>query len=148
MTSSAASRRTTQLAARLAELQAERDRAATELLAPSCGDDADRATNVDAHGRVAAIEERIVAIESAIQDAAAAPRATGVVSVGSVVGLDFGTGAEKFLLASAGYNDPELEVVTPASPLGRALIGATVGARISYEARPGQRVTVSVTEVS
>jgi transcription elongation factor GreA len=152
MTASSAARRTEQLAARLAGLRAERERAATELLAPSCGDEADRATNVDAHVRLATLDERIVAAESALAaaltNASATDGTAGIVSVGSVVGLDFGEGAEKYLLAPADYDGPELAVVTPGSPLGRALVGATVGARISYQPRPGQTVTVSVTEVS
>jgi transcription elongation factor GreA len=147
MTAASASQRTKDLTERLAALRAERERMLAELLPPSCGDDADRATNVNGHIQVAALDERIAAVESALKNLTASDPAEGTVGVGSVVGLDFGEGTETFLLSSVDAIDPDQAVVTPDSPLGRALLGAAVGAQISYEPRPGRQVQVTVTEV-
>ena len=135
------------LTARLAELRAERDLVEADLPAPSGGDEADRATNVDGHAHLSALEDRIAAAESALA-AASVSHPTGVVSIGSVVGLDFGDGTEPFLVAAADPGDPNLTVVTPASPLGKALIGAKVGAKITYEVRQGKPLAVTVTQIS
>ena len=147
MTYTSASQRTKDLTERLAALRAERERLLAELLPPSYGDDADRATNVTGHIQVAALDERIAAVESALTNLSASRPAAGTVGIGSVVGLDFGEGTETFLLNSVDAIDPDQAVVTPDSPLGRALLGAAVGAQISYEPRPGRQVRVTVTEV-
>jgi transcription elongation factor GreA len=148
MTTASASQRTKDLTERLAALRAERERLMAELLPPSYGDDADRATNVNGHIQVAALDERIAAVESALADLSAGHPAAGTVGIGSVVGLDFGEGTETFLLSKVDVIDPDQAVVTPDSPLGRALVGAAVGAQISYEPRPGLQVQVTVIEVS
>jgi transcription elongation factor GreA len=148
MTAVSASQRTKDLTERLAALRAERERLLAELLPPSYGDDADRATNVNGHIQVAALDERIAAVESALTNLSSASHAAaGTVGVGSVVGLDFGEGTETFLLSPVDAIDPDQAVVTPDSPLGRALLGAAVGAQISYEPRPGRQVRVTVTKV-
>jgi transcription elongation factor GreA len=130
------------LNARLTELRAERGRLEADLPAPTGGDEADRATNMDAYAQLGSLDDRIAAVESTI--AAAARPGTGRVSVGSVVDLDFGDGTETFVVSAA---DPQRAVITPGSPLGKALIGATVGARISYQVRPGQKINLTVTRV-
>ena len=61
-TISPATRRDT-LAARLAELRAERDQALAETIPIGDGDVADRATNVNGHVRLAMLEERIAIVE-------------------------------------------------------------------------------------
>jgi transcription elongation GreA/GreB family factor len=144
---STASRHAANLSARLADLRAEREVVLADLPAPSCGDEADRAINVDAYAHLATLDERITAIEEELAHPADRP-ADGVVAVGSVVGLDFGDGPEMFLVGSADHGDPELSVVTPASPLGQALLGVEAGARISYQARPGNSIDVTVTSVN
>jgi len=148
MTADTGSHRIDPFATRLAELRAERDRAAAEINAGSRGDDADRAMNVDAYARVAALEGRIAAIESTLEHAPASKPTAETVTIGSHVGLDFGDGAESFVVAAPDPEHPEVPVVTPKSPLGQALIGARSGSHISYEAQPGQTLDVTVTEVS
>jgi transcription elongation factor GreA len=134
------------LTERLAELRAERALIEADLLTPSGGDDADRATNVDAHVHLAALDERIATAEATLGAASVARPANGVIAVGSVVGLDFGDGTETFVVGGD-LGDPALSVVTPGSPLGRALLGATTGTQITYTARPGRPVSVTVTSV-
>jgi transcription elongation factor GreA len=136
------------LAAHLAELRGERAQILADIPNVMAGDEADRATNVDGYAHLASLDDRIAAVEA---DLAATPTSavrSGKVCVGSLVGLDFGDGPEQFLVASANHGDPELPVVTPGSPLGRALIGAEAGARLTYQPGPGRRAEVTVTEVS
>jgi transcription elongation factor GreA len=136
------------LAAHLAELRGERAQILADIpVLVSGGDDADRATNVDGYAHLASLDDRIAAVEADLEAASASTATSGKVSVGSLVGLDFGDGTEQFLVASANHGDPDLPVVTPSSPLGRALIGAEVGARLTYEPGPGRRAEVTVTEV-
>ena len=135
------------LAAHLAELRGERAQILADIPVIMSGDEADRATNVDGYAHLASLDDRIAAVEADLEAASSTGNTSGKVSIGSLVGLDFGDGPERFLVASANHGDPDLPVVTPASPLGRALIGAEVGARLTYEPGPGRRAEVTVTEV-
>ena len=71
------------------------------------------------------------------------------VQIGSVVTLDFGFGPEKYLVGvleeSKGRDDIE-DVVTPDSPLGKALIGSGPG-DVSYEAYD-RTMTVKILEIA
>jgi transcription elongation factor GreA len=131
------------LTAHLAELRGERAQILADIPNVMAGDEADRATNVDGYAHLASLDDRIAAVEA---DSVSSAK-SGKVSVGSLVGLDFGDGTERFLVASANHGDPDLPVVTPSSPLGRALLGAEVGHRLSYQPGPGRRAEVTVTEV-
>jgi transcription elongation factor GreA len=148
-TLTAASRRDT-LTARLAELHAERARALTEIVPSGEGDVADRATNVDGHVRLAMLDERIATVESEL---AASHRPTersdtGRVALGDVVTLDFGDGPEAFLFGSVEAAGEGADVITPNSPLGRALQNAGVGSTVTYATRPGRKLSVQVIAVS
>jgi transcription elongation factor GreA len=132
------------LMARLDELRAERDRALTELIPEGTGDAADRATNVDVQARLEMLEQRIVTIES---DLAAAPvtRSTnGTVAEGDIVTIDLGDGPETFLLGSINQSGDGLAVITPGSPLGRALLGASVGSSVRYVTSSRQELQATV----
>lgn len=135
------------LATRLAELYAQREQALTEIAPSGSGDDADRATNVDGHVRLAMLEERIVTIENEL---AARPReraADGTVAIGDVVTVDLGDGPETYLLGSVEQAGDELDVITPASPLGTVLQGAKVGATLTYRPRRGWTLKAKVISV-
>jgi transcription elongation factor GreA len=112
------------------------------------GDDADRATNVDGHVRLAMLEDRIAAVELARAEAARqreqAP--ADVVREGAVVTVDLGDGPETFLFASVEQAAAGDDVITPGSPLGRALAGAAVGATVEYRAanRTRQAAVIAV----
>lgn len=71
------------------------------------------------------------------------------VKIGSLVTLDFGFGPEKYLVGSMeeakGRDDIE-DVLTPESPLGRALVGKGPG-DVSYEAN-GREMTVKILEIA
>jgi transcription elongation factor GreA len=144
-TTTAASRRHA-LTARLAQLQADRDNALAEVIPEGSGDSADRATNVDARIRLEMLEQRIASVESELSAPPVRRPADGRVAEGDLVTVDLGDGPETFLLASIEQADDGARVITPGSPLGQALLGAAVGARVHYVA--GSRRTLQATVVA
>jgi transcription elongation factor GreA len=148
-TISPATRRDT-LTARLTELRAERDQALTETIPVGDGDMADRATNVNGHVRLAMLEERIAIIEqelAAFRETSTRSAGNGV-SVGDMLTLDLGDGPETFLLGSVDEATDSFDVITPNSPLGKALLGARVGSSVSYRTRPGRKLSARIIAVS
>ncbi|HEU5266356.1 MAG TPA: GreA/GreB family elongation factor [Jatrophihabitans sp.] len=124
------------LARRLEALLAERRQVQAEIAPAMSGDDADRATNVDGHVRLAMLDDRIAAVELALAEAARRPArpADDVVVEGDVIIVDLGDGPETFLLGTVEQTDSGFEVITPGSPLGRALVGARTGSTVEYRA--------------
>ena len=148
-TISPATRRDT-LTARLTELRAERDQALTETIPVGDGDMADRATNVNGHVRLAMLEERIAIVErdlAAFRETSTRSAGTGV-SVGDMLTLDLGDGPETFLLGSVDEATDSFDVITPNSPLGKALLGARVGSSVFYRTRPGRKLSARIIAVS
>jgi transcription elongation factor GreA len=147
-TLSTASRREI-LMTRLDALRAERDRALAETIPSGAGDVADRATNVDGHVRLAMLEERIATVEADLVtlESPGARRANDGVAVGDIVTIDFGDGPETFLLGSVDEATDRFDVITPESPLGRALAGARPGSTIFYTAGPNRTLRTTVVSV-
>ena len=73
----------------------------------------------------------------------------GCAAVGSLVDLRFDGDdeVERFLLGTIEERPEDCDVVSPASPLGRALVGATAGDVVRYEA-PAGPVEVTVVAVA
>jgi len=141
--------RTAVRSSRLAELYVERKQLLAEIAPVGSGDDADRATNVDGHIRLAMLEQRIVALESELALPVPHERvADGTVSVGDLVTVDLGDGPETYLLGSVDDAVDGVDVITPASPLGKVLQGAPIGATLSYAARPGRSLQAKVIAVA
>ena len=134
---------TTLLTHRLDALRAERADVLAETRLQSTGDIADRATNVEALIRLQLLDERIASLELEIAESLRREHVEGVVSVGDVVTIDLGQGDETYLVGSVEQAAAGIETITPGSPLGRAIVGAEVGATVSFEPRRG--VTMSVT---
>ena len=134
---------------RLATLREERAQAQREIAPAGFGDDADRATNVDGHIRLAMLEDRIAAIELQLAEGLPMPNRApdGTVAVGDVVTVDFGDGPESFLVADTEQGGVGLDVITPDSPLGRALIGVSVGASVEYTAARRRQLRVTLVSV-
>ena len=132
------------LAERLDALRAERDQVHTESRLESAGDVADRATNVEATIRLQLLDERIATLELEIERASRHQHTDGVVSVGDVVTLDLGDGPETYVVGSVEQAVAGVDTVTPASPLGRAIIGAEVGSTVTYSPRPGLSLSATV----
>jgi transcription elongation factor GreA len=135
---------------RLEQLRAERAAAMTDSLRDTTGDVADRATNVEASIRLQLLDERIALLELEIDERQRAGRANnrvdGVVSVGDAVRLDLGDGPEEYVVGSVEQAAAGVPTVTPGSPLGRAILGAEVGATVTYEPRRGVRLEVRILE--
>jgi transcription elongation factor GreA len=141
--------RTDARSSRLAELYVERRQLLAEIAPVGSGDEADRATNVDGHIRLAMLEQRIVALENELSAPTPRRRADdGTVSIGDVVTVDLGDGPETYLLGTVDEAGDALDVITPSSPLGQVLQGAAVGATLSYAARPGRSLQAKVIAVA
>jgi transcription elongation factor GreA len=120
----------------------------TDSLRDTTGDVADRATNVEASIRLQLLDERIALLELEIDERQRARQAgtadDGVVSVGDAVRLDLGDGPEEYVVGSVEQAAAGVPTVTPGSPLGRAILGAEVGATVTYEPRRGVRLEVHI----
>jgi transcription elongation factor GreA len=141
--------RTDARSSRLAELYVERKQLLAEIAPVGTGDEADRATNVDGHIRLAMLEQRIVALENelAARPAIRQRGMDGTVAIGDVVTVDLGDGPETYLLGSVDEAADGMDVITPSSPLGQVLQGAKVGTTLSYAARPGRSLQAKVIAV-
>ncbi len=139
------------LADRLVSLRAQRDQLLAEVTPAGVGDDADRATNVDGHIKLAVLDDRILGLEIELAEAArghvAKDATDGSVQVGDVLSVDFGDGPETYLLGSVEAAGEGLDVITPGSPLGRALQGATAGTTVSYSPRPRTTLEAKIISV-
>lgn len=134
----------TLLSERLEVLREERAAVLAETLLDSVGDVADRATDVVASIRLQLLDERIAMLELEIAESRNRRHTAGVVSVGDVVTLDLGEGAETYLVGSVEQAAAGVDTVTPLSPLGRAIVGAQVGATITYQPRRGVTMTATI----
>src|SRR3954452_6640966 len=134
------------LANRLATLYHEREQVLGEIAPSGFGDEADRATNVDGHIRLAMLEQRIVALETELAEPRRTPEPgqRSTVAIGDVVTVDLGDGPETYLLGSVDEAGAGYDVITPASPLGKVLEGAAVGATLHYSPRSGRELTAKV----
>jgi transcription elongation factor GreA len=89
------------------------------------------------------MEGRIRQLEHLLENAEIiAPPPAGVVGPGSIVTIlyegDDDDDAERYLVGHIEERVGDLEVVSPTAPLGAALIGATEGATVAYEAPNGE----------
>jgi transcription elongation factor GreA len=134
---------------RLAALYLEREQVLAEIAPTGVGDEADRATNVDGHIRLAMLEQRIVDLENELSEPSrrGERRTDGTVAVGDIVTVDLGDGPETYLLGSVDEAAAGFDVITPSSPLGKVLTGAKVGATLTYSPRPGRQLEAKVLSV-
>lgn len=129
---------------RLGALRAERAEVLTETTLSASGDVADRATNVEAQIRLQLLDERIASLELEIGELRRRRHTEGIVSPGDVVTIDLGDGDETYLIGPVEQAFAGVDTITPASPLGRAILGAEVGATVTYQPRPGVTMTVTI----
>ena len=96
------------------------------------------------------MEARIRQLQGILQDAVVVEPVTagGAVSVGSMVEIRFpgDDDTEKYLVGHIEERHEALEVVSPGSPLGEALLGKTVGDEAGYEVN-GNTITVEIVSV-
>ena len=120
-------------------------------LAREHGDISENADYDAAKDRQGLMEARIRELEEILKNAVvvdAKEVAASVVAPGTVVRiLREATGSEEEYLVGSAENRAEgLDVVSPASPLGVALIGRAAGETVHYDA-PAGRLTVKVLDV-
>ncbi|UQX87357.1 GreA/GreB family elongation factor [Jatrophihabitans telluris] len=130
------------LARRLASMRSELATLRSELEPPSTsGDPVDRSTNVDAAIRIEDLLARIAELELQQQR----PNTAEVVRV--TLSFDADGGTETFLLSPYAISDPDLDVITTSSPLGRALQAANPGELIAYRSDSGHEIKVRLIAV-
>lgn len=73
----------------------------------------------------------------------------GTVSHGSIVGLRYegDDDVEKYLVGSIEEEAEGMENLSPGSPLGEAIMGASAGDTVSYETPTGMTLSVEVVSV-
>lgn len=144
MTATVTQSRTDVLNSRLTALLAERGQGLAESVRESTGDVADRATNVEASIRLSILDERIASLQLDIADAQTDQHVDGLVSIGDSVVLDLGDGPETFVVGSVEQAAAGMDTVTPTSPLGQAIVGAEVGATVTYTPRRGLSLSAKI----
>ena len=93
------------------------------------------------------MEGRIAHLSSILENAEIVDEVSGgdTVQAGSTVSIHYAgdDGSEKYLIGSIEERIEDVEVISPTSPLGEALIGANIGDTVTYEA-PGGTLEVKV----
>ncbi|MFT0761497.1 transcription elongation factor GreA [Scrofimicrobium sp. R131] len=95
-------------------------------------------------------ETRIIQLEEILKNSEVGetPADDGVVEPGMVVTAKIMGKEEKFLLGSRNAGgDLGITVYSPEAPLGKALLGASRGDTVSYEAPNGKEIVVEILEV-
>jgi transcription elongation factor GreA len=96
------------------------------------------------------MEGRIRQLSAMVENAEIVEAADGdVVAHGSVVGIRYegDDDVERYLVGSIEERHDDLDVISPSSPLGAALIGASAGAKVTFTAPTGADLTVNVVSV-
>jgi transcription elongation factor GreA len=96
------------------------------------------------------IEARINRIEQILSTAQVgdAPKAHGVVEQGLVITVDLNGSKKKFLLGSAEISDDSVEVYSPDSPIGSAILGKKVGDDLEVFLPNGKAIKVKILGVA
>lgn len=135
------------LAERLAELREQRA-AALALREDATGDTADQAVLAVRDMEIERLDAEAARLTSLLTSARVRrdPPKTDAVTPGVEVRLRFAgdEAEERYLVGTLEEQEDDVTVVTPTSPLGRALLGARVGDEITYTAPRGPaRVAVT-----
>jgi transcription elongation factor GreA len=96
------------------------------------------------------IEARAARLENILANAVVgeARESNGIVEQGTVVKLTMNGSEMEFLLGSAEIAEgTEIEVYSPDSPIGTAILGAKVGATVSFFAPNGKEREIKILEV-
>lgn len=113
--------------------------------AKELGDLSENAEYHEAKDEQAFIEGRILELEAIVNNAhvVAAPTQSTRVSIGSSVRVTFDGNEKQFSIVGASESDPLHGRISNESPIGRALIGRTVGEEIDVQTPKGtKRATV------
>jgi transcription elongation factor GreA len=96
------------------------------------------------------IESRINRLEEILATAQVgeAPKAHGVVQQGLVITVELNGSEKKFLLGSAEINDEDIEVYSPDSPIGSAIMGRKIGEQLDVYLPNGKTIQVKILDVT
>ena len=97
------------------------------------------------------MEGRIRQLASLLENAEIVEAAadSGAVGLGSVVGIRYegDDDVERYLIGSIEERHDDLDVISPVSPLGEALMGASEGDAVSFTAPTGAKLQVTIVSV-
>ncbi|MEO6702942.1 MAG: GreA/GreB family elongation factor [Jatrophihabitantaceae bacterium] len=139
------------LIARLEDLQAQRVQTAIESIPPGgSGDAADHAGNVEALIRLGELDTRIAALQVQLQAPDADTTKAATAEIGSLVTLRFDDDEETqdYLIGLVEQAGGDLQVITPTSPLGAVLLGASPGDQLRYKVASGAKLSVTLVEIA
>jgi transcription elongation factor GreA len=96
------------------------------------------------------IESRINRLEEILATAQVgeAPKAHGIVQQGLVISVELNGSEKKFLLGSAEINDEDIEVYSPDSPIGSAIMGKKIGEKLDVYLPNGKTIQVKILDVT
>jgi transcription elongation factor GreA len=96
------------------------------------------------------IESRINRLEEILATAQVgeAPKAHGVVQQGLVISVELNGSKKKFLLGSAEISDEDIEVYSPDSPIGSAIMGKKIGEQLDVYLPNGKTIQVKILDVT
>ena len=96
------------------------------------------------------IEARAARLESILANSGVgqAPESNGIVAQGMVVKLDMNGSEMEFLLGSAEIAEgSDLDVYSPDSPIGQAILGSKIGDSVKFFAPNGKEREIKILEV-
>jgi transcription elongation factor GreA len=96
------------------------------------------------------IESRINRLEEILATAQVgeAPKAHGIVQQGLVISVELSGSEKKFLLGSAEIDDEDIEVYSPDSPIGSAIMGKKIGEQLDVYLPNGKTIQVKILDVT
>jgi transcription elongation factor GreA len=96
------------------------------------------------------IESRINRLEEILATAQVgeAPKAHGIVQQGLVISVELNGSEKKFLLGSAEIDDEDIEVYSPDSPIGSAIMGKKIGEQLDVYLPNGKTIQVKILDVT
>jgi transcription elongation factor GreA len=96
------------------------------------------------------IESRINRLEEILATAQVgeAPKAHGVVQQGLIISVELNGSEKKFLLGSAEISDEDIEVYSPDSPIGSAIMGKKIGEQLDVHLPNGKTIQVKILDVT
>jgi transcription elongation factor GreA len=140
------------LTARLDGLLAQHAQAQAESAPPTGpGDAADRTGNIEALIRLADLESRIAALQlqlEAPECQQGAPHSAVEVGDRVVVRFSGEPEAESYLVGFVEQAGPGIDVITPASPFGKALIGKRPGDVVQFRAAGGAHLSATLVDIA
>jgi transcription elongation factor GreA len=77
-----------------------------------------------------------------------APKAHGIVEQGLVIRVELNGTEKKFLLGSAEISDDKIEVYSPDSPIGSAIMGKKIGDKLDVFLPNGKIIQVKILDVT